>query len=62
MKVISYKILPAYLLAIATSVPISLKAQSDFAHSEFDQLLAFGFATYDSRTDYIPSLDKVTGG
>lgn len=62
MKVISYKILPVSLLAIATIVPISLKAQSDFAHSEFDQLQAFGFATCDSRTDSNPSLEKVTGG
>ena len=62
MKVISYKILPVSLLAIATIVPISLKAQSDFAHSEFDQLQAFGFATCDSRTDTNPSLEKVTGG
>ena len=62
MKVISYKILPAYLLAIATIVPISLKAQSDFAHSEFDQLQAFGFATCDSRTDSNPSIEKVMGG
>lgn len=62
MKVISYKILPVSLLAIATIVPVSLKAQSDFAHSEFDQLQAFGFATCDSRTDSNPSLEKVTGG
>ena len=62
MKVISYKILPVSLLAIATIVPISLKAQSDFAHSEFDQLQAFGFATCDSRTDSNPSIEKVTGG
>ena len=62
MKIISNKILPASLLAIATIVPISLKAQSDFAHSEFDQLQAFGFATCDSREDTNPSLEKVTGG
>ena len=62
MKIISNKILPASLLAIATIVPISLKAQSDFAHSEFDQLQAFGFATCDSREDSNPSLEKVTGG
>ena len=62
MKVISYKILPASLLAIATIVPISLKAQSDFAHSEYDQLQAFGFATCDSRTDSNPSIEKVMGG
>ncbi|MBO4483178.1 MAG: hypothetical protein J5735_05110 [Prevotella sp.] len=62
MKVISRKILPALLLAIATIVPISLKAQSDFARSEYDQLQAFGFATCDSRTDSNPSLEKITGG
>ena len=62
MKVISRKILPASLLAIATIVPISLKAQSDFARSEYDQLQAFGFATCDSRTDSNPSLEKITGG
>ena len=62
MKVISYKILSASLLAIATIVPISLKAQSDFAHSEYDQLQAFGFATCDSRIDSNPSLEKITGG
>ena len=62
MKVISYKILPVSLLAIATIVPISLKAQSDFAHSEYDQLQAFGFATCDSRTDSNPSIEKVMGG
>lgn len=62
MKVISYKILPASLLAIATIVPISLKAQSDFTHSEYDQLQAFGFATCDSRTDSNPSIEKVMGG
>ena len=62
MKVISKKILPASLLAIATIVPISLKAQSGFAHSDFDQLQAFGFATCDSRTDSNPSITKVTGG
>ena len=62
MKVISRKILPVSLLAIATIVPISLKAQSDFARSEYDQLQAFGFATCDSRTDSNPSLEKITGG
>ena len=62
MKFISRKILPAYLLAIATIVPISLKAQSNFARSEYDQLQAFGFATCDSRTDANPSTSKVTGG
>ena len=62
MKVISYKILPASLLAIVTVVPISLKAQSDFTHSEYDQLQAFGFATCDSRTDSNPSIEKVMGG
>ena len=62
MKVISYKILPVSLLAIATIVPISLKAQSDFTHSEYDQLQAFGFATCDSRTDSNPSIEKVMGG
>jgi pectate lyase len=62
MKVISRKILPASLLAIATIVPISLKAQSDFARSEYDQLQAFGFATCDSRTDSNSSLEKITGG
>ncbi|MBR4993790.1 MAG: hypothetical protein IKY04_06020, partial [Lachnospiraceae bacterium] len=54
--------MPAYLLVIATIVPISLKAQSGFAHSDFDQLQAFGFATCDSRTDSNPSITKVTGG
>lgn len=62
MKVISYKILPVSLLTIATIVPISLKAQSDFAHSEYDQLQAFGFATCDSRIDSNPSIEKVMGG
>ena len=62
MKVISYKILSVSLLTIATIVPISLKAQSDFAHSEYDQLHAFGFATCDSRTDSNPSIEKVMGG
>ena len=62
MKIISRKILPASLLAIVSIVPISLKAQSDFARSEYDQLQAFGFATCDSRTDSNPSKDKITGG
>lgn len=56
------KILPASLLAITAIVPISLKAQSDFARSEYDQLQAFGFATCDSRTDANPSIEKITGG
>ena len=62
MKFIYHKILPASLLAIATIVPISLKAQSNFARSEYDHLQAFGFATCDSRTDANPSTSKVTGG
>ena len=62
MKVISRKLLPVLLLATATIVPISLKAQSDFARSEYDKLEAFGFATCDSRTDSNPSLEKITGG
>ncbi len=62
MMIISNKILTASMLAIAAIVPISLKAQSDFAHSEYDQLQAFGFATCDSRIDSNPSLEKITGG
>lgn len=62
MKLISNKILPAALLAIATIVPISLKAQSDFARSEYDLLQPFGYATCTSRTDASPSPDNITGG
>lgn len=62
MKIISQKILPACLLGIVAIVPISLKAQSNFARSEYDQLQAFGFATCDSRTDPSPSISKITGG
>lgn len=61
MKLISNRI-PAVLLAIATIVPISLKAQSDFARSEYDKLQPFGFATCTSRTDANPSLEKISGG
>lgn len=62
MKLLTNKILPVALLAIATIVPISLKAQSDFARSEYDRLQPFGYATCTSRTDANPSARNITGG
>lgn len=62
MKHISKRSLPAALLAIATIVPISLKAQPDFARSEYDQLQPFGYATCVSRTEASPTPNNITGG